>query len=123
MYILIAIAGLLMTSSAYFGMKTLTIISIISVPLIAILGGFSSIQALNSIGGIFELISYKPKETLAFGTALTMCVGSFISGGTLTLISQDFQNKKNWCFNNSTSFLYRKLSNVYIWSNWCYGYR
>jgi len=83
-YILIAIAGLLMTSSAYFGMKTLTIISIISVPLIAILGGFSSIQALNSIGGISELISYKPKETLAFGTALTMCVGSFISGGTLT---------------------------------------
>lgn len=83
-YILIAIAGLLMTSSAYFGMKTLTIISIISVPLIAILGSFSSIHAIGSMGGISKLLSYKPQDALTFSTALTMCVGSFISGGTLT---------------------------------------
>lgn len=40
------VAGILMTSSAYFGIKALHIISIISVPSIAILGGWSAIQAL-----------------------------------------------------------------------------
>lgn len=83
-YILVLIAGLLMTSSAYFGMKTLTIISILAVPSISVLGSYSAINAVNSIGGFSVLMNYQPKETLAFATALTMCVGSFISGGTLT---------------------------------------
>lgn len=83
-YILVLLAGLLMTSSAYFGMKTLTIISIIAVPSIAFLGSFSAIKAIIYSGGFSHFIFYTPKENLAFTTALTMCVGSFISGGTLT---------------------------------------
>ena len=83
-YMLIGIAGILMTATAYFGIKTLTILSIIAVPSISVLGGFSVLQAIDSVGGITGLLAIEPQETLAMGTALTMCVGSFISGGTLT---------------------------------------
>lgn len=84
LYVLVLISGILMTSSAYFGIKTLTIISTIAVPAIVILGSYSAITAANSVGGFASFINYQPKETLAFSTALTMCVGSFISGGSLT---------------------------------------
>ena len=40
------VAGAAMTSSAYFGIKALHVISIVAVPAIAVLGGWSAIQAL-----------------------------------------------------------------------------
>lgn len=40
------VSGIAMTSSAYFGIKALHIISLIAVPAIAVLGGWSAIQAL-----------------------------------------------------------------------------
>jgi cytosine permease len=84
LYLLIAIAGICMTSSAYFGMKTLTILSFIAVPSIAVLGGFSVFRAVDSIGGLAALFAVKPQNSMALSAALSLCVGSFISGGTLT---------------------------------------
>lgn len=84
LYLLIAVAGILMTSSAYFGMKTLTLLSIIAVPSIAALGGISVFKAVDSIGGITALFAIEPANTMTLGAALSICVGSFISGGTLT---------------------------------------
>ena len=46
-YLLVAIAGILMTASAYFGIKSLTIISYIAVPLVAILGTVAMILAVR----------------------------------------------------------------------------
>lgn len=83
-YLIIFIAGLLMTGTAYFGIKALTILSLIAVPSIACLGSYSVANAVNSIGGISNLLAIEPKETIGIGLALTLCVGSFISGGTLT---------------------------------------
>lgn len=83
-YSLIIIAGLLMTSTAYFGIKALTILSLVAVPSIAILGSYSVVKAADSIGGIQGLMQFQPTEAITLATALTMCVGSFISGGTLT---------------------------------------
>lgn len=84
LYVLIVIAGILMTGTAYFGMKALTILSMIAVPAITLLGGFSVTKAISSIGGMSELFKIEPTQTLTISVALTMCVGSFISGGTLT---------------------------------------
>jgi cytosine permease len=84
LYLLIAVTGILMTSSAYFGMKTLTILSIIAVPSIAALGGLSVFKAVDSIGGVAALFAIEPINTITMGAALSICVGSFISGGTLT---------------------------------------
>ncbi|WP_058484980.1 cytosine permease [Defluviitalea phaphyphila] len=83
-YLLIAIAGILMTSTAYFGIKTLTILSFIAVPSIALLGSFSVFRAIDSVNGLEGLLSISPAQTIPIATALTMCVGSFASGGTLT---------------------------------------
>ncbi|GGB43587.1 cytosine permease [Lentibacillus populi] len=83
-YVLIGIAGILMTATAFFGMKALAIISFIAVPLITVLGGFSVFQAIDMLGGMGELLTYQPKEAIGLAAALTICIGSFISAGTLT---------------------------------------
>ncbi|WP_409303417.1 cytosine permease [Peribacillus sp. SCS-155] len=83
-YVLIAIAGLLMTSTAFFGMKALAILSFVAVPAIVALGGFSALKAVGSMGGFDALMQHQPAETIGMAAALTICVGSFISGGTLT---------------------------------------
>lgn len=83
-YLLVILAGLLMTLTALFGMKALAVISFIAVPLITILGGSSVFQAIDMVGGMEELFAYQPEETLSLAAALTICIGSFISAGTLT---------------------------------------
>lgn len=82
--VLIVIFGLLMTATAFFGMKALTILSFIAVPAILVLGGYSAFGAVNDIGGADMLMQHKPTEALGVAAALTIGVGSFISGGTLT---------------------------------------
>lgn len=83
-YLLIAIAGMAMTFTAFFGMKALAIISFIAVPLITILGSTSVFKAADSIGGMQGLLNYQPEEAISLAAALTICIGSFISAGTLT---------------------------------------
>ena len=83
-YLLIAIFGLMMTVSAIFGMKTLTILGFIAVPAIAIFGSYSMFDAANTAGGVQELFAYEPTQAISVAVALTICIGSFISAGTLT---------------------------------------
>lgn len=83
-YMIITISGFLMTLTAYFGIKAVTILSAIAVPSIAILGGTSVVKAIGTVGGIEGLISIKPTDTIGILTAISMCIGSFISGGSLT---------------------------------------
>ncbi|MEF1214626.1 cytosine permease, partial [Vibrio alginolyticus] len=81
---LILVSGLLMTATVYFGISALMVLSAIAVPAIALLGGYSVIEAVNSVGGIGELQQVQPTEPLDFSIALAMVVGSFVSAGTLT---------------------------------------
>lgn len=83
-YLLIIIFGLAMTASAIFGMKSLVILGYIAVPAIAILGGYSMFEGAGSLGGLQGLLEYTPTQSLTAAAALTICIGSFISGGTLT---------------------------------------
>ena len=84
LWTLIIISGLLMTATAYFGMKSLTILSMIAVPAIAILGSVSAGKAIGDVGGISGLLAIKPSGTMTMSAALAAVVGTFISGGTLT---------------------------------------
>ncbi|MCV6020249.1 cytosine permease, partial [Escherichia coli] len=68
----------------YFGISALMVLSAIAVPAIALLGGYSVVEAVNSVGGISELQQVQPTEPLDFSMALAMVVGSFVSAGTLT---------------------------------------
>ncbi|WP_042354206.1 cytosine permease [Bacillus rubiinfantis] len=83
-YLLIAIAGLAMTATAFFGIKALAILSFIACPSIAVLGGFSMFKATDTIGGFQELFNFQPSTTMGLAAALTICIGSFISAGSLT---------------------------------------
>jgi len=94
-HILIAIAGILMTCTAFFGMKAIVVIGFIAVPLISILGSTSVVKAIQSMGGMEELFGYEPTQSLGLAAALTICIGSFISAGTLTPDFTRFSRKKS----------------------------
>ena len=91
------IAGLLMTSTAYFGIKSLTILSYVAVPAIVVLGLYSAFRALGTDfpvagaegavqSGWDTMLSYSPAPSAAIGAtaAIAFSVGSFISGGSCT---------------------------------------
>lgn len=82
-WILIVAAGVCMTTSAYFGMAGMEIVSLISVPLIAILGIYSMISAANNGGGVSAIFS-KNSGGISLYEGIGLVVGSFISGGTTT---------------------------------------
>lgn len=82
-WILIIIVGICMTCSAYFGMRGLTIVSFVSVPLIAVLGIYSMVTATAAGGGWVAMFG-KSQGGITLFTAIGMVVGSFVSGGTAT---------------------------------------
>ncbi|NMB03695.1 MAG: cytosine permease [Tissierellia bacterium] len=82
-WILIIIAGALMTSSAYFGIKGLQIVSYISVPLIAVLGIYSMVTATSQGGGLMAIFD-QSVGGMTVATGVGMVIGSFVSGGTAT---------------------------------------
>ena len=110
LWTLTVVAGIAMTSSAYFGIKALHIISVISVPAIAILGGWSAIQALffdspefiaahnsaidagaikhgwDALANHVPGVDAKTGASLAIGmvSAISLGIGSFVSGGSCT---------------------------------------
>ncbi len=82
--ILIAVSGLLMTVTVYFGIAGLTLLSAVAVPAIVALGSYSVWLAVGEAGGLSALRQLVPAEPIPFATAIALVVGSFISAGTLT---------------------------------------
>lgn len=81
--LLVAAAGICMTASAYFGIKALTIVSAVSVPLIAVLGVYS--MALSAVeGGGLSAIFSRSSGSLTLLGGVGLVIGSFVSGGTAT---------------------------------------
>ena len=83
LWILIVVAGACMTTSAYFGVKGLEIVSWISVPLITILGVYSMVTATVDGGGLVAIFNKSAGSMTLFG-GIAAVIGSFISGGTAT---------------------------------------
>lgn len=84
LYLLIALAGALMTGTMYFGIGAIAALSILAVPSMTILGVYSVWEAVDSVGGIQVLSTIKPTDPLSMASALSIVIGSFISAGTLT---------------------------------------
>lgn len=91
--LLVLVSGALMTATAFFGIKALTILSFVAVPGIILLGGYSVSSAVESVGGLSGLFAIEPTETLGAAAAISICIGSFISGGTLTADFTRFARK------------------------------
>ena len=128
-YILVAIAGLLMTASAYFGIKSLTIISYIAVPLVGILGTVAMILAVkhgNStlVEQFARPIADENRLTIIAGAGLV--IGSFVSGGTATPNFARFSKNGKIGFwvtvvafflGNSLMFFFGAVSSIYVGGN------
>ena len=82
--LLIIITGALMTYTAYYGFKALAVLGTIAVPLIAILGVYSVNHGINQVNGFTNVFAEVPTQPLTMAAALSIVIGSFISGGTAT---------------------------------------
>lgn len=98
--LLIIVMGVLMTATAYYGIKALAILGSIAVPLIAVLGIYSVNFGINEVNGFQNVFAELPAEPLTMAAALSIVIGSFISGGTATP--------------NFTRF--SKTSNIAVWA-------
>ena len=125
-YLLVAIAGILMTASAYFGIKSLTIISYIAVPAVAILGTVAMIVAVRR--GDLGLVEQFAQGTKNLGViaGAGLVVGSFVSGGTATPNFTRFAKSGRvglWTtvfaffIGNSLMFLFGAVSSIYAGGN------
>ena len=125
-YLLVAIAGILMTSSAYFGIKSLTIVSYIAVPAVAILGTAAMIIAVHRGDmGLIEQFSLGTKN-LGIIAGAGLVVGSFVSGGTATPNFTRFAKSGKvglittiaaFFIGNSLMFLFGAVSSIYAGGN------
>ena len=125
-YLLVAIAGILMTASAYFGIKSLTIISYIAVPAVAILGTVAMIMAIQrGDAGLVEQFAKGTKD-LGIIAGAGLVVGSFVSGGTATPNFTRFAKNARvglWTtiiaffIGNSLMFLFGAVSSIYVGGN------
>jgi len=126
MWALVIIAGICMTASAYFGIKSLTIISYIAVPLVAILGTVAMVLAVQRGDGTLVSNFAKSSGTLTVIGGAGLVMGSFVSGGTATPNFARFAKNGKVGFittvvaffiGNSLMFFFGAVSNVYVGGN------
>ena len=125
-YLLVAIAGILMTSSAYYGIKSLTIVSYFAVPAVAILGTVAMILAIhNGDAGLVEQFAKGTKD-MGIIAGAGLVVGSFVSGGTATPNFTRFAKSGKvgliitviaFFLGNSLMFLFGAVSSIYVGGN------
>lgn len=125
-YAMVAVAGLLMTATAYFGIKSLSLISYIAVPCVAILGTVAMVMAVRQGDhSLVEQFAMGTKEMSLF-TGIGLVIGSFVSGGTATPNFTRFARGK-WTglwvtvvaffLGNSLMFLFGAISSIYVDGN------
>ena len=125
-YVLVLVAGILMTASAYFGIKSLTIISYIAVPAVAILGTVAMILAVNrGDAGLIEQFAKGTKD-LGVIAGAGLVIGSFVSGGTATPNFTRFAKNGKvglivtviaFFIGNSLMFFFGAVSSIYVGGN------
>ena len=125
-WILVVIAGIAMTASAYFGIKSLTIVSYIAVPLIAVLGTVAMILAVVRGDGTLVDQFAKSSGALTVIGGAGLVVGSFVSGGTATPNFTRFAKNGKvgaittvvaFFLGNSLMFFFGAVSSVYVGGN------
>ena len=123
---LVIIAGACMTASAYFGIKSLTLISYIAVPLVAILGTIAMVMAVSRGDGTIIDQFEKSSGTLTVIGGAGLVIGSFVSGGTATPNFSRFARNGRigaittviaFFIGNSLMFFFGAISSVYVGGN------
>ena len=115
-----------MTASAYFGIKSLTIVSYVAVPAVAILGTVAMVMAIcKGDVGLIEQFSIGTKD-LGVIAGAGLVIGSFVSGGTATPNFSRFAPSAKvglivtvvaFFIGNSLMFLFGAVSSIYAGGN------
>lgn len=84
MYAMVVFAGICMTATAYYGIKSLTVISYIAVPCVAILGSVAMFMAIAQGEGTLVEQFAKSSGDLTIISGAGLVIGSFVSGGSAT---------------------------------------
>lgn len=126
-YVLVLIAGILMTASAFFGIKSLTIISYIAVPLVGILGTVAMVMAVHrGDSTLIEQFARSNDGSLTIIAGAGLVIGSFVSGGTATPNFARFSKNGRIGFwvtvvafflGNSLMFFFGAVSSIYVGGN------
>ena len=125
-WVLVIIAGVCMTASAYFGIKSLTLISYIAVPLVAVLGTVAMILAVQRGDGTIIDQFAKSSGTISVIGGAGMVVGSFVSGGTATPNFARFAKDAKsgtiatvvaFFIGNSLMFFFGAVSSIFVGGN------
>jgi len=74
--------GILFLATAYFGYEGMEKLSFVAVPVLFIVGVLSMFLALQDVGGFGSLLDQSGSGEIGFAAAVTIVVGTFISGGT-----------------------------------------
>lgn len=125
-YLLVLLAGVCMTASAYYGIKGLTVVSYIAVPLVAILGTTAMVLAVHR--GDATLIEQFSRGTKDMGViaGAGLVIGSFVSGGTATPNFTRFAKNGRvgaiitviaFFLGNSLMFFFGAVSSIYVGGN------
>lgn len=80
----VIVSGIFMTATVAAGFKAIEWLSKIAVPAIIVLGLMSMWKAVDTAGGLEAMTLLTPKEPLPFSLGVSLGIGSFISGCTLT---------------------------------------
>lgn len=125
-YALVAIAGICMTASAYYGIKSLTVVSYIAVPCVAILGTVAMIMAVMRGDGTLVSNFAKSSGSLTIIGGAGLVIGSFVSGGTATPNFSRYAKDGMTGFwvtviaffiGNSLMFFFGGVSSIYVGGN------
>lgn len=125
-YALVFVSGVCMTGTAYFGIKSLTAISYIAVPCVAILGSMAMFMAMAQGDASLATQFAKESGNLTALTGAGLVVGSFVSGGSATpnftrfakdgksgLVTTAFA----FFIGNSLMFCFGAISYIYVGGN------
>ena len=124
-YVLVLIAGACMMGSAFFGIKAMTVVSYISVPLIAILGITAMVMAVQT-GDVPLAEKFAESQGMSVITGAGLVIGSFVSGGTATPNFARFSKNAvqsvvvtviAFLIGNSLMFCFGAFSGVYVGGN------
>lgn len=125
-YLLVLIAGILMTCSAYFGIKSLTIVSYVAVPAIAVLGTVAMVMAVRRGDATLAQQFAKGAKDLGIIAGAGLVIGSFVSGGTATPNFARFAKTPKsgllvtviaFFIGNSLMFFFGAVSSIYVGGN------
>ncbi|MFD1598373.1 cytosine permease [Halobellus rarus] len=79
---LILLWGVLHLATAYFGYEGMETLSLVAVPILVVVGLLSIYIAVQDVGGLSGLFGASSAGGMGFAAAVTIVVGTFISGGT-----------------------------------------